>query len=263
METRTLANLSCRHEGGTAILTLERPERLNALSAELLTELLELWRELDHDGRTRAAILTGGDKAFAAGADVADMASMSSQQALAFSQLGHSVTDQMERCSFPIIAAVQGFALGGGCELALAADFIIAAENAVFGQPEVKLGLIPGFGGTQRLAHRVGTAKARQLIYTGDSLKAAAALACGLVVEVVRKQELLDRALSIARRISQNAPLAVSAAKRALDASGHIDPRTGGDLESHAFASLFASEDTRRGIDHFVHKRGPAEFEGR
>lgn len=249
----------------TATITLNRADKLNALSAQLLGELLEMLRSLEASrDRPRAVVLTGaGEKAFAAGADVEEMRHMNAREAYAFSELGMTVTDTLERCSFPVIAAVQGFALGGGCELALAADFIIAAENAVFGQPEVKLGLMPGFGGTQRLARRVGLGRARQLLFTGDSIKALEAKSLGLVNEIVPKAELSKRARAVAERIAKNAPLAVAAAKRTLNAGCDVDLRTGLELESRAFAALFDSEDTQSGLAHFVEKRGPASFKGR
>jgi enoyl-CoA hydratase len=239
----------------------------------LLKELLALLRAMDElppkedpdqPSRPRAVVLTGaGDKAFAAGADVEELAGMSAPQALGFSELGHELTRFMERCSLPIIAAVQGFALGGGCELALAADFIIAADNAVFGQPEVKLGLIPGFGGTQRLARRVGIARARQMIYTGKPLRAAEAKALGLVNEVVPRQELLSRVQTLAGIIAKNAPLAVSSAKRAINEGFDTNLGVATQLEANAFAALFGSEDTQTGIRCFLDKQDDPEFKGR
>lgn len=269
---RPFTSLLCEREQAIAVITLNRPAKLNALSTQVLGELLAVLRELDglprHTGhadvdRPRAVVLTGaGDKAFAAGADVEEMATMSAEQALAYSELGLEVTGFMERCSLPIIAAVQGFALGGGSELALAADFIVAAENAVFGQPEVKLGLMPGFGGTQRLARRVGIARARQFIFTGQSIRAAEAKDLGLVNEVVPKQELAGRVRALARRIAKNAPLAVASAKRAINEGFDADLRVATQLEARSFAALFDSNDTRRGIECFLDKQDPPAFEG-
>lgn len=250
----------------TVTLTLNRPDKLNSLSTQVLHELYEVFQRLDRDPaeRPRALVLTGaGEKAFAAGADIEEMVGMTVSQAYAFSALGMAVMDSMERCAFPIVAAVRGFALGGGTELALAADFVIAADNAVFGQPEVKLGLSPGFGGTQRLARRVGVAKARQLIYSGETVKAPEALALGLVAEVVPKTEVVARAQAVASRISQNAPLAIAAAKRAINEGADLNLRAGSELESRVFAGLFASDDAKHGLEQFLAKRGAASFQGR
>jgi enoyl-CoA hydratase len=266
LEDLGLETLLVERAEATVTLTLNRPDKLNSLSRKLLAELLTVLRRLeaDPDARPRVLILTGaGEKAFAAGADIEEMATMNVNEAYAFSALGMSVMDCMERCSFPVVAAVRGFALGGGCELVLASDFVIAAENAVFGQPEVKLGLTPGFGGTQRLARRVGVAKARQLIYSGDTVKAAEAKTLGLVAEVVPKDDLLARAQAVASRISANAPLAIAAAKRALNQGLDLDLRAGCELESRSFASLFASEDAKSGLELFLAKRGAASFQGR
>jgi enoyl-CoA hydratase len=265
MEPSCLKTLLVQREPEVATIVLNRPGKLNALSAELLTELRALLADLDSDsaGCPRALVITGaGERAFASGADVEQMAGMSSREALAFSELGTRTFELMERCSFPIIAAVRGFALGGGFELALAADFVIAAENAVFGLPEAKLGLMPGFGGTQRLARRVGVARARQMVFTGDSIKALDAKALGIANEVVPKEEVVERALAIARRIAKNGPLAISSAKRAINSGVHPTLGSACDLESHAFAALFDSEDARHGVHQFLAKLGPPEFKG-
>jgi len=261
-----LETLLVERAESTLTLTLNRPDKLNSLSTQVLRELYEVFQSLDRDPevRPRALVLTGaGEKAFAAGADIEEMVTMTVPQAYAFSALGMAVMDCMEHCSFPIVAAVRGFALGGGTELALAADFVIAADNAVFGQPEVKLGLLPGFGGTQRLARRVGVAKARQLIYSGEMVKAAEAKALGLVAEVVPKAELLARAQALANKIAQNAPLAIAAAKRAINEGIDLNLRAGSELESRAFAAMFASEDAKHGLEQFLAKRGAASFQGR
>ncbi len=266
MNSQPASSVRQERDGSVLTLFLDRPDKLNALSKRLLGELLTLLRQLeaDVDTRPRALVIAGsGEKAFAAGADIAELASMNSREALALSELGMEAFDQMERCSFPCIAAVQGFALGGGCELALAADFIIAADNAVFGLPEVKLGLMPGFGGTQRLARRVGSARARQLVYTGGNLKAKEALELGLVNEVVPKAELLSRARTVAKRIARNAPLAVSSAKRCMQSGLETNLRAACDLESRSFAGLFDSRDARHGLEGFLQKRGEPDFEGR
>jgi enoyl-CoA hydratase len=249
-------------DGAIAIVTVNRPDKLNALNARVIRELTDAFRSLYDDG-TRAAILTGaGDKAFVAGADIAEMTALSAAEAKAFAEAGHRLGFVIELAPFPVIAAVNGFALGGGCELALACDFIYASERAKLGQPEVNLGLMPGFGGTQRLSRRVGLGLARELVFTGDHVDAERALAIGLVNAVVPPAELLDRARATAQKIASKAPLAVAASKRALQKGYDADLTTACELEATAFSTLFASEDMREGTKAFVEKR-KAEFRGR
>jgi enoyl-CoA hydratase len=247
-------------------ITINRPEKLNALSSKVVLELTRVFLELEAapaGTRPRAVILTGsGDKAFVAGADIAEMSAMSAAQAKAFSDAGHRLGFAIEEASFPVIAAVNGFALGGGCELALACDFIYASERAKFGQPEVNLGLMPGFGGTQRLARRVGSALARELIYTGDVIAAERALAVGLVNAVVPHDELLARVRATADKIASKAPLAVGASKRVILRGFDADLTTGNELEATAFSALFGSDDQREGTRAFLEKR-TAHFSGR
>jgi enoyl-CoA hydratase len=244
-------------------LTLNRPDKLNALSVELVTELGRLVGELGADPSVRCAIVTGaGDKAFAAGADIAAMASMTPQQAKHFADLGHRVGAALEALHFPVIAAVNGFALGGGCEIALACDFIYASDKAKLGQPEVNLGVIPGFGGTQRLARRVGDARARELCMTGDMVAADEALRIGLVNAVVPHAELLPRVREIAKKIASKGPLAIAAAKRVIARGADVPLVVANELEATAFAALFGSEDQREGMKAFVEKRA-AKFSGR
>jgi enoyl-CoA hydratase len=242
-----------------AILTINRPSKLNALNARVLSELLQAFRALEAappDKRVRAAILTGaGEKAFVAGADIAEMAGLSATQAYAFSSAGHQLGRLMEDVSFPIIAAVNGFALGGGCELSLCADYIFAAEHAKFGQPETNLGLLPGFGGTQRLSRRVGLGRARELIYSGEPIGAAEALRIGLVNRVFPAAELLLQAEQHARAIARQAPLAVASAKRALNHGFDADLSTACELEATAFGALFATEDAQSGLTAFLAKQ--------
>jgi enoyl-CoA hydratase len=242
-----------------ATLTINRPSKLNALSAQVLSELLQAFQALESapaGQRVRAAILTGaGEKAFVAGADIAEMAGLSAAQGYAFSAAGHRLGRLMEDVSFPIIAAVNGFALGGGCELALCADYIFAAEHAKFGQPETNLGLLPGFGGTQRLSRRVGLGRARELIYSGEPISAAQALSIGLVNRVLPAAELLTQTEQHALRIAGQAPLAVAAAKRALNRGFNADLATACELEATAFGALFASEDAQSGLAAFLAKQ--------
>jgi len=242
-----------------AKLTINRPAKLNALNAQVLSELLHAFTSLEEakpELRVRAAILTGaGEKAFVAGADIAEMASLSAAQAYAFSAAGHRLGRLMEDVSFPIVAAVNGFALGGGCELALCADYIFAAEHAKFGQPETNLGLLPGFGGTQRLSRRIGLGRARELVYSGEPISAAEALRIGLVNRVLPAAELLAQAEQHAQRLAGQAPLAVASAKRALNRGFDADLATACELEATAFGALFASEDAQSGLTAFLAKQ--------
>jgi enoyl-CoA hydratase len=244
-------------------VTLNRADKLNALNEELLTELGRALRELSRDATVRCAILTGaGDKAFAAGADIASMREMTAVHAKLFADLGHRVGHALESTHFPVIAAVNGFALGGGCELALACDFIYASERAKLGQPEVNLGVLPGFGGTQLLSRRVGTARARELCMTGDMIGAEEALRIGLVNAVVPHEELLPRVRAVAEKIASKGPLAVAGIKRVVVRGADVPLPTANELESTAFAALFGTYDQREGMAAFLEKRTP-KFEGR
>jgi enoyl-CoA hydratase len=250
-------------EGFVGTITLNRPDKLNALNAELVGELHRVLAEVRRDKDLRALIVTGaGDKAFAAGADIAAMSTMTGPEAKAFGELGHAVGAQMETLAIPVIAAVNGFALGGGCEMALACDFIHASTKAKFGQPEVNLGVIPGFGGTNRLARRVGIGRARELCFTGDVIGAEEALRIGLVNGVHAPEELLGKVKEIAAKIATKGPLAVAQAKRVLLRGLDVPLPTANELEVQAFAALFGSEDQREGMAAFLGKR-PANFVGR
>lgn len=250
--------------GPVATVTIVRPDKMNALSAEVLADLADAFARAATGGDepTRAAILTGTGKAFVAGADIAEMAAMTPVQAKAFSDAGHRLMASLEALPFPVIAAVNGFALGGGLELALACDFIYAAENAKLGQPEVSLGVIPGFGGTARLARRVGVARARELVYRGHMLTAADGLAIGLVNAVFPAAELLQRSRDVALEIASKGPLAVAAGKRVLQRGQDLPPEAACELEAQAFAGLFGSADQREGMRAFIAKE-KAKFVGR
>ena len=249
-------------DAGTVTLTLNRPDKLNALNEALVTALHDAIVELDRDASVRVVILTGaGEKAFVAGADIAAMAGMGPIAAKAFADLGHAVGERIERAHFPVIAAVNGFALGGGCELALSCDFIYASEKAKLGQPEVNLGIIPGFGGTQRLARRVGVAKARELVYTGDTIDAAEALRIGLVNAVVAPAELLTKVREVAKKIEGKGPLAIAQAKRLVYRGEDLSLQVANELEAQAFSALFGSNDQKEGMTAFVEKR-KASFTG-
>lgn len=246
-----------------ATLVVNRPEKLNALNRTVLEELRAAVAWLSRPSGPRAVILTGaGERAFVAGADIAEMSSMGSVAAASFAELGHAVMAAIEAAPCPFLAAVNGVALGGGTELVLACDFAYASDRARFGQPEVGLGLMPGFGGTQRLARRVGPGRARELIYTGDPVGADQALSMGLVNAVVPGAELLERVTAVARKIASRAPLAVAASKRALLLGAGADLLTACELEARAFAALFGSEDQREGTRAFLEKRA-AKFTGR
>jgi enoyl-CoA hydratase len=244
-------------------VTLNRPEKLNALNEELVRELGERVAELSADASVRVVIVTGaGDKAFAAGADIAAMSEMTPTQARAFAEMGHRVGAALETARFAVIAAVNGFALGGGCEIALACDFVYASDKAKLGQPEVNLGVIPGFGGTQRLARRVGDARARELCMTGDVVGAEDALRIGLVNAVVPHAELLPKVREVAAKIASKGPLAIAAVKRVVLRGADVPLPTANELEATAFSALFGTADQREGMRAFLEKR-PARFEGR
>jgi enoyl-CoA hydratase len=255
-----MESLLVERQGSIVTLTISRPEKLNALNLDVLVRLGKALTDLESEPDVRVAIVTGaGDKAFVAGADIAAMAEMTTAQAKAFSDLGHAVLARIETAHFPVIGAVQGFALGGGCELALACDFLYASEKAKFGQPEVSLGVIPGFGGTQRLARRVGIGRARELCYTGDLIAADEALRMGLVNAVVPHAELMTRVRAVAEKIASKGPLAVAQCKRVLLRGADLPLPTANELEAQAFASLFGSLDQKEGMAAFVQKR-PAKF---
>lgn len=249
------------HEGAVSTLIIDRPDRMNALDGEVLAHLRQALDEVTERAQTRCAILTGEGKAFVAGADIAAMKDMTPEQARAFGEQGHAALAAIEASRVPVIAAVNGFALGGGCELALACDFIYASEKAKLGQPEVKLGIIPGFGGTQRLARRVGVAMARELIYSGAMIGAQEALRIGLVNRVLAPDELMSTARKTASTIAGMGPVAVSAAKRVI-LEGEEEPLPKANaLEVAAFAELFTSADRAEGMAAFLDKRDP-DFRG-
>jgi enoyl-CoA hydratase len=254
-----MAVLRVDRQDPIVVLTLNRPDKLNALNEALFLEMLEAIDALERAPSVRAAILTGaGDKAFAAGADIGAMLDMTSAQARRFSELGHRVGVAIEQSRIPFIAAVNGFALGGGCEMAMACDFIHASDKARFGQPEVNLGVLPGFGGTQRLARRVGAARARQICMTGDIVGADEALRIGWVDAVVAHDQLAPHTERVARTIASKAPLAVAAIKRTILRGQDVPLPTANELETATFASLFGTHDQREGMRAFVEKRPPA-----
>lgn len=251
-----------RHADGYAVVTLNRPEALNALNSALFRDLADFLDAVEHDDAVRCLILTGsGDKAFAAGADIKEMADQTYAQMYAgnFFALGH---DRITRFRKPIIAAVNGFALGGGCELAMLCDFIIASEKAKFGQPEINLGVAPGIGGSQRLTRLVGKSKAMDMMLTARMMDAAEAERAGLASRVFPHEALMDEARKIAARIAAQSPLAVMANKEMVNAALETTLTQGVQFERRLFHSLFAFEDQKEGMAAFVEKRKP-EFKGR
>jgi enoyl-CoA hydratase len=250
-------------DDGIAVVTIDRPDALNALDRETLTELRDRLREVAADTDVRAVVLTGaGEKAFAAGADIKQMLPMSVLESHGWGMLGHECGRLLESMPKPTIAAVNGFALGGGCELALACDIRYAAETAKFGQPEISLAVIPGWGGTQRLARAVGAGLAKDLILTGRTIDAAEALRIGLVSAVYPGAELLARALETAAVLAAKSPVALSAAKDATNRALQGDLASGLSYEAILFAALFATADQKEGMAAFIEKREP-RFRGR
>lgn len=240
-------------EGATAVITISRPAQLNALNSQVITELGRAIADVGANTEAKALILTGaGDRSFVAGADIAEMRDFTPDEARAFSRLGQAVFRSIEELPIPSIAAVNGYALGGGCELALACDIRIAAANAKFGQPEVGLGIIPGFGGTVRLPRVVGPARASELILTGRTIKADEALSYGLVTEVVSSEELIRRAMAIAAQLSKKSHVGLSKAK-ALNLSC-MEPYL---REAEEFAQCFTTDHPREGMSAYLERREP------
>lgn len=259
----TYEHLLFEQDGAVGVLTINRPKSLNALNPATLHEIAACLATIRQEETIRCVIITGaGDRAFVAGADIAAMATMNALEGKQFSALGLQVLRQLEELPIPVIAAVNGFALGGGTELALACDLIIAAETAKFGQPEINLGVIPGFGGTQRLARRIGLPRARELIYSGEMIDAETALRYGLVNKVVPSQELMTAAKALAHKLAAKPPIAIRQAKMAINAGIDMDLHNACRFENEAFALTFATEDKAEGMKAFLEKR-EAKFTGR
>jgi len=246
---------------GVALVTIERPDALNALSFDLVRELADALEALDADVTCRAIVLTGsGSRAFAAGADIRELAGQSSASLAAGGDF--DAWGRVDAIGLPLIAAVRGYALGGGCELAMACDMLIAGDDAIFGQPEISLGVIPGAGGTQRLTRAIGPARAMELILTGRTMRADEAYAAGLVTRVVPAAATVEAALELAAKIASMPPLAVRAAKRAVLAAAELPLTHGLAAERQAFFALFDTDDQHEGMTAFIEKR-PANWTGR
>ncbi len=255
-------HLKIEERGAVAVLTISAPKSLNALNSAILGELGDYLDSFDCN-RFRCLVITGdGEKSFVAGADISEMAALNAAQGEAFGRRGADVFRRLETLPCPVIAAVNGFALGGGCELAMACDIRICSDNARFGQPEVGLGIIPGFSGTVRLARLIGQGMAKMLIYSGRAIKSDEALRIGLVQAVVPQAELMDRALELANQIAANAPLAVQAAKLCINVEYDMDAENAIAFESKAFGSCFATDDQKAGMKAFLEK-GKCEFQGK
>jgi enoyl-CoA hydratase len=250
-------------ELGVKLLTINRPKALNALSPQVIADLLAALCAIEDDRDTRCVLITGsGEKAFVAGADIAAMSAMSPLEGREFALKGHACMRMLELSPVPVIALVNGFALGGGCELALACDWIVAADNASFGQPEVNLGICPGFGGTQRLTRLVGKAMALEMICTGRQVKSDEALRIGLVNHVVAPDKLLEKGLELARLVAAKGPVAVKMSKHLVQRGQDLDLANANAMEADVFGVLCATEDKREGMAAFLEKR-KAAFSGR
>jgi enoyl-CoA hydratase len=250
-------NLKVDISEGVALVTISRPAAMNALNSEFFTGFNEILGNISKDDSIRVLVLTGEGKAFVAGADIAEMVDMNFKQACCFSQMGQQTFLRLERMVIPVIAAVNGFALGGGCELAMACDFRIASSAAKFGQPEVSLGLIPGYAGTQRLSRLAGMGNALYLILTGDMITADEALRMGLVQKVVPPESLMEEVMKIARKMASNGSQAIVKAKEIIRKGREVTLTDGSKMEAEAFSKLFDYPSTKEGMKAFLEKRKP------
>ena len=256
-------NINYTAENGIATIAINRPKALNALNLATLTELKDVVEKIAVDKTVQVVIITGaGEKSFVAGADIVEMSTKNAVEGRVWGQVGQNVFTEIENLPQPVIAAVNGFALGGGCELACACDIRYASENAKFGQPEVGLGITPGFGGTQRLTRVVGRGHAKELIYTANIIDAQEALRIGLVNQVVPQAELMDAVMKVAKTITKKAPVAVQLAKAAINRGINCDVVTGIAYEAEVFGLCFATADQKEGMKAFIEKRKPT-FEGK
>jgi len=247
---------------GVGIATINRPEALNALNSTVIEELSALVNEIENDKALRALVITGEGRSFVAGADIAEQCPLDLAGGRAWGRRGSALFRRIELLEIPTIAAVNGFALGGGCELAMACDIILASEKAKFGQPEVGLGITPGFSGTQRLARRIGAARAKELIFSGKMIKAEEAKEMGLVNAVHAPEALMDAAMEMAQSFAKNAPIAVKYSKACIDRGLQTDLDSGIAMENELFAMCFGTEDQKEGMTAFLEKR-PAQFKNK
>lgn len=255
-------NIIFETDESVAIIKFNRPKALNAVNTDVLAELADALNKIGNDTDIRALVLSGeGEKSFVAGADIAEMANFSPIQIRKFSRVGHEALFQLEALSIPVIACVNGFALGGGTEIAMACDFIYASENAKFGQPEINLGLIPGFGGTQRLSRLVGKAMAKELCMTGAMISAQEAKEIGLVNRVFPPDKLWEETMKTAKGMAGKGKVSMRAVKQCIDRGFDVDLHSGCHMESDAFALCMASPDGKEGTTAFLEKRKP-EFKG-
>jgi len=247
--------VNCELKDNIAIVTINRPEALNALNSQVLDDLAATFDAIDTNV-VRAVVLTGaGEKSFVAGADIGEMSTLTKAEGEAFGKKGNDIFRKIEQFPVPVIAAVNGFALGGGCEISMSCDIRICSENAMFGQPEVGLGITPGFGGTQRLARLIGAGMAKQLIYTARNIKADEALRIGLVNAVYPQEELMAAAEKMASQIAANAPIAVRACKKAINDGLQKDIDEAIVIEEKLFGSCFETEDQKEGMANFLRKK--------
>ena len=260
MSDEQLVLVERQAEQRTALVRLNRPKQLNALNGAVMDALCNALEELDRDDEVRAIVVTGNERAFAAGADIGEMANASPVEMLLTNRIGQ--WDRIRRITKPVIAAVNGWALGGGCELAMALDLIVAGEGAKFGQPEINLGVIPGAGGTQRLTRAIGKSRAMRMILTGDPITAAEAERAGLIAVVTQDELVVEDALALAARIATKSPIALRLAKEAINAAYEMSLTDALSHERRLFYLLFASDDQKEGMAAFLEKRTP-DFTGR
>ena len=258
-----MAFVTLEQKGPVGVITMNRPEALNALNDQVLRDLDAVLDQVEENEEILVAVITGAGRSFVAGADIGQMSTLTAAEGKKFGALGNRIFLKLENLSKPTIAAVNGFALGGGCELSMACDIRVASEKAKFGQPEVGLGIIPGFGGTQRLPRIVGTANAMELILTAQTINAARALEIGLVSHVYAPEELMDKAMELANAIAANAQVAVRQSKAAIRRGLQTDMTTGVAYESEAFGLCFATEDQKDAMKAFLNKEKVTAFKNR
>jgi enoyl-CoA hydratase len=255
-------NLIMEKDGPVAVIKINRPKVLNALNEDTLRDLMHAVTELETDLDVNVVILTGEGKAFIAGADIKQMVDLNPLQAKIFAEYGHNLLNKIEASRLPFIAAVNGYALGGGCEMLMSCDIAVASERAVMGQPEINLGISPGFGGTQRLTRHVGRMKAKELMLTGDNISADEALKLGLVNKVVEHEKLMEEAMKLAKKIASKSPVQTAFIKALVNKGADIDLATANYLEISYFSSSFSTHDQKEGMRAFIEKRKP-DFKGK